>query len=465
MLPFLNAPVNPDDPSWKNALSRLQGGILKSHGRNHMALVLLQLQPGASLRQSLGSFAGSVVTSAQKQIEQAREYNERKHDQRYNSQLETQLFGSLFLSVWGYLALGYSPAELCQAFPNPQGDWAYRNWFLEGMEHHGGTMSDPPRFQWEAAYRDRRLDALLLLACNDEAALQRAVDEAVQRTKPFATVIQVEQGHTWRRGKRPIELFGFADGISQPEFFSAEHPDHCNPEIVLVDDGLTNGEAGWGSYLVYRKMEQNVKGFHEAEQELAKNLRLCGDRAERAGAMLIGRFRDGTPLDTSETPVTKAEEQPDNSFSYADDAAGRRCPLHAHIRKVRPRNQERDRLVRRGVSYGEYDPTSRDPYPETGNGLLFLSFQRNIREQFGMVMRDWCNRADFPQEGTGQDPLTGQGASARKQSWPWAWSESACAESQFGRNDNDRLRRFVTLLGGEFFFAPSLPFFDHIAAG
>jgi len=57
------------------------------------------------------------------------------------------------------------------------------NWFLHGMEHHGGELADPPRPWWEPEYR-RRIDAMLLLACDDPAELDRAVQRAAGSRVP-----------------------------------------------------------------------------------------------------------------------------------------------------------------------------------------------------------------------------------------------------------------------------------------
>ena len=69
---------------------------------------------------------------------------------------------------------------------------------------------------------------------------------------------------------------------------------------VLVADPATNAADSFGSYFVFRKLEQNVRGFKVREQELADALGLVGDERERAGAMAVGRFEDGTPLALSQ---------------------------------------------------------------------------------------------------------------------------------------------------------------------
>src|SRR5205807_52845 len=105
--------------------------------------------------------------------------------------------------------------------------------------------------------------------------------------------------------------------------------------IVADPNGPTPLSAG--SYFVFRKLEENVRGFNAAEDDLGKAL--FGDTAkqdllDRAGAMVIGRFEDGTPLVLSKDGLAKT---PPNDFNFDGDVDGAKCPFHAHIRKVNPR--------------------------------------------------------------------------------------------------------------------------------
>lgn len=150
-----------------------------------------------------------------------------------------------------------------------------------------------------------------------------------------------------------IEHFGFRDGISQPLFLKEDiervakeqGTDKWNPtaplELVLVKDPLGEGDHSFGSYCVYRKLEQDVRGFKEAERELARKLGLSGKNAERAGALAVGRFRDGTPVTLS--PTEQNPEPVSNNFNYDEDQEGTKCPFHAHIRKTNPRGDKNDR--------------------------------------------------------------------------------------------------------------------------
>jgi deferrochelatase/peroxidase EfeB len=109
-------------------------------------------------------------------------------------------------------------------------------------------------------------------------------------------------------------------------------------------------------------------------------------------------------------------------------------------------------LLRRGFPYGIY---SREPGRKNKPvGLLFLAFQSDIGRQFGVMTAEWVNNPKFPDHNTGTDALIGS-AQDGPQQWPGArggGSDKACT-----------LGRFVTLRGGEFFFAPSLSFFRNLS--
>jgi deferrochelatase/peroxidase EfeB len=108
----------------------------------------------------------------------------------------------------------------------------------------------------------------------------------------------------------------------------------------LKPDRAGREGQSFGSYLVFRKLEQDVEGFHSAIDQLAKQLNISRDFAL---AQTIGRFKDGTPLVLAGNPLPHIL-QPPNNFNYANDFHGLKCPLHAHIRKANPRGSVSLRL-------------------------------------------------------------------------------------------------------------------------
>jgi len=272
----------------------------------------------------------------------------------------------------------------------------------------------------------------------------------------------------------------------------------------LQDPALKQPDA-FGSYFVFRKLEQDVLRFTIAEQQLADALGLRGEDRERAGAMAVGRFRDGTPLvldeDDGAIPAKSNDFRYDGLDASLDvvasapkDRLGLKCPFQAHIRKTNPRqslNSLKDgpadiklaeagdrsrRIVRRGIPYGKRAAKVDrfqvlDDLPSKGVGLLFGCFQRSITKQFSFMQKLWANNAGFKVPATGIDPLIGQPASAQSSPPPQNWRkeyEGAPGQAEPEELGNlslpsshptsFSLQGFIKFRGGEFFFAPSLPF-------
>src|SRR5438067_249886 len=110
----LNEAVDPASPEWAQAASLLQGNIAKSHGRDHSVLIVFGIAPKPESRRKLKDLALRYATPVQVQDEQSA----RNKAPRQPGAVDppNQLFGNLYLSVWGYLALGYSPLQLSNAF-------------------------------------------------------------------------------------------------------------------------------------------------------------------------------------------------------------------------------------------------------------------------------------------------------------------------------------------------------------
>ena len=460
--------INPRAAKYRKMLENLQGNILKGHGRNHAVhlCVGFTAEPQA-VAAWMRDFAKAYVTSARQQLDDSKLHKRQKTHSR--------LFGNLFLTAAGYEhLLGLTAAELERRFG--EGDEA-RVTFRAGMEAAGGELNDPPPASWDVGYQGRRIHAMILLADNDPQHLQVAKASILHSLRGVADVLTEEYGAVLRNAAgKAIEHFGYVDGRSQPLFFKQDLDtearkagittwewDPAAPlDLILVPDPNVDDEDCFGSYLVFRKLEQNVKGFRTAEQALARALDLPEWDQERAGAMAVGRFRDGTPVTLSQKDGMDLARA--NNFTYADDAQGLQCPFHAHIRKVNPRgdtaagrNASADaerghRIVRRGMTYGRRSPDLRDA-PGYGVGLLFMCFQRSIANQFALMQRMWAGNPCFAKPATGRDPIIGQrapGEIAGAPQWPVEWGKPETKPFDFGG--------YVTLKGGEFFFAPSIRF-------
>lgn len=421
---------------YADLLADVQGNILKSHGRDHSVLLFVRWRPEQTeaARRWIAAFARRWVTSAARQFDEARHYRQTGEP--------GPVFGSVAISRQGYEALGFTGVSLPTDVP-----------FRMGMQHDelAADLHDPPVAEWEPGYR-QPCHALISLADDDRERLWHTVDDLSTDLTSFAEILQRENGFVLRNELgQAIEHFGYVDGLSQPLFAShdlqrrreaGERFDRWDPRaplnLVLHRDPNGGTADSFGSYLVVRKLEQNVRRFNADVRALAERLNI--DPA-LAGALTVGRFKDGTPLSEADHPAGETC----NDFNFAADPDGRRCPFQAHVRKTNPRgdtvreagvsdDEERGhRLVRRAVSYGSDRP---DDEPETGSGLLFLCYQASIANQFQFMQSRWANPPHFVRVGTGTDPLVGQAGGPP----PW-----------------------VVLKGGAYLFAPSLSFLRSLA--
>lgn len=439
---------------YANLLADLQGNIIKSNGRDHTVLLFVRWHSDhlSRARRWIASFAEQWITSAQLQFEEAQRFREKGEIGR--------VFGTLFLSRKGYETLGFTGAQLPADQP-----------FRMGMQHDelAASLGDPPVSDWEAGYQVA-CHAIVSLADDDIIRLLQTVNRICQDLRCCADILHREDGFVLRNNQgQAIEHFGYADGVSQPLFtnhdiqrrrLAGETFDYWDSRaalnLVLVKDPNGRQEDSYGSYLVLRKLEQNVRLFNEDVKQLSSTLEVEPDQA---GAFVVGRFKDGTPVSESSHSAALSG----NDFNFDADPQGSRCPFHAHVRKTNPRGdtvrefnvsdeEERGhRIVRRAVSYGSHRMGDE---PERDSGLLFLCFQANIENQFNFMQIRWANAANFVRVGTGPDPLVGQPEG--KQKWPLRWGEEPTRDHAF--------KLWVFMKGGEYLFAPSISFLRSLAS-
>lgn len=439
--------IDPADPTYRPLLDDLQGNIIKGHGRDHSFHIFLQFKTGAeaAARDFIREFAATLPSAT---CELRHHYDFVTSRERVNK----IPFRGLLLSATAYSFFGF-PDRAVPLDPR----------FRMGMEDSAPRLGDSPA-GWERAYRGRRIHAMIVLANDDAKLLRRERDSVAAKARKVAKVLAVQSGDALRRNKNDVfavEHFGFADGVSQPQFLKnqsstrplepALHYDPSAPlDLVLVRDpnGVTADSCG--SYLVYRKIEQNVAAFRRCERLLVKELALKRSDEKRAGAMMLGRFENGTPLASNGEPLPSKKLSAINDFDYGGDAAGNACPFHAHVRKMNNRDDQhrQRRIARRGITYGRRRRDLSDS-PHRGVGLLFMCFQAGIAAQFEWLQQLAANNRAFEVPGAGLDPLVGQGTSI-PQSWPTQYGGPARQPLDIGG--------LTTVIGGEYFFAPSLGF-------
>ncbi len=477
--------------SWKNALNaggdaadmlnNLQANILKGHVRDNLSLLFLHFDDAAEGRAFLNALAQPALTKSAA-----------THLQEVENFAVNKVPGTPYVGI-GLTSSGYAlvaPAALLPADAS----------FQRGMTDPASraTLADPPVSTWETPYRQsdpaQAIHAVVLVGDVGDAAVATRREEVLALLPATASVVGEETGLAQRNANGDgIEHYGYIDGRSPPLFLNEDLDAErdgmdgtnvwdpvANLDQVLVPDPGA-GPNHFGSYFVFRKLEQNVRRFKQAEEDLADALELTGDDRERAGAMIVGRFEDGTPLALQQTDG--AHRPIMNNFTYDSDVEGRKCPFHAHIRKTNPRGsggaqpapQERLHLMaRRGQTYGDradvpFDgdvpPSQR---PTSGVGLLFMAFNSQIHfdfaagnflgAQFDFTQAIWADNAQFPvvQPDPGLDPIIGQGPRPQ-QVYPRKWGELPDKTKPV-----DAVPQAVRMRGGEYFFMPSLAFLRNL---
>jgi Dyp-type peroxidase family len=420
---------------YQTALQNTQGNILKGHGRNYTNNLFLTFSGDESLvRMAIRTLAADV-TSADGQAQQIQAYK--------SGGTQSMLIG-FGLSSDGYRYMGYDLGGFSAAF-------------ADGMARANSGLGDPPTTSWEAKFQTAP-HAMILLAHNDPAAIAAKVAAMITLFSGIATVA-TEPGIAIFNGQQPKEQFGFVDGVSQPIFFQSDVPAtgpgqwdaSAGTNLVLVRDPLGASDDDCGSYFVFRKLAQDVAGFRAREAILQGQLD-PGQNPELAGASVVGRFWDGTPVALYPSPQNSVR----NDFLYTGSGSGAgtdpyeiHCPFSSHIRKINPRGDTGDltmerthRIARRGITYGIQGTDSEV-------GLLFQCCQSSLEMQFEFLQSVWMNHTGAPVNDAGTDGVAGP-QQAQDQVWIKTWGTPLTVRLDFGS--------FVTLKGGAYFFLPSLTF-------
>ena len=462
----LNAPF-----SWKSAnaadlamLKALQPNILKAHTREFLTLVFVRFDDAAAARAALKKIAQTLMKSALTHLQEVDAFHA-------NNTPGTSYVG-VGLTSKGYDKLGIATGK-------KPGDPS----FLQGMQAAG--LGDSAPSTWDSVFQ-QDVHAVILVGDQLKAPRDATLAKVVALLTPPAKFhLIVQEGHGLHNHNGDgIEHFGYVDGRSQPIFLTEDvdaerlrqdgatnwDPAFGPGRAILADPTGADPLSQFGSYFVYRKLEQNVRHFKEEEDKLAKRLGLTGDDVERAGAMIVGRFEDGTPLAIQAAAGSHSPVQ--NDFTYNSDGDGGKCPFFAHIRKVNPRSSggfepaagERLHIMaRRGQTYGVRTDDPNDG--KTGNkptkdvGLLFMAFNSNIAQQFEFAQKNWANFAGFPKVPAGRsapglDMVIGQGTRPHIDG-PAVWGADFNVAKQ--HKVVKPVPQAVTMKGGEYFFMPSLP--------
>lgn len=519
----LRAQVAPDHDD-------IQGLVVGYPGHEAAAYLFLKITDPDRARRWLGGVDVTSAAEARRQIRILKAATAGESTESAGDDIAVHVA----LSYAGLARLGV-PAEDLQAFDDP---------FRAGMAAREASLV-PSRgtSPWRSPFRPDRagrspVHVMVHVSATSRGAVTRTLDRLDDELEGSGFhVVARQEGHrivdprqpeSERNGARAryVEHFGFTDGLSQPRIRDVSRSERAQGDVLPtgevllgypdVDDdlagrGLAETIARNGTYLVYRKLEQDVDAFHAMVRRVGARFGAGpdGDGADTAAAKLVGRHRNGTPL------TEGAAADPFGDFGFQRDADGFTCPVGAHVRRVNPRDSRplevrkprkpgepgpatapvedkdpieprlarRHRMIRRGMPYGTYlpngsggeladlppglppdlfsdgfapvtaAPAERDLRTEE-RGLLFVALVGDIGRQFEFVQAHWMSDGNAFRLGGDQDVFAGAGGPGMK----------------ITIQDSDRPtflplpRPVVTCRGGEYFFLPGVRALRAIAA-
>jgi putative iron-dependent peroxidase len=332
------------------------------------------------------------------------------------------------------------------------------------------------------------------------ALLQEAGLEVVEKVDTCPSYLQTVKGVN-----TGFEPFGFRDGIAQPVIkglreSTSDDLARQKAGDLFADREIAAGEfilglpneydeiancpdvQGWpgpgkpanpqtrfgldGSYLVVRKIRQDVTGFRQFDAAHPAPPSSAPSVTEK----MIGRRKSGDTL--VQCPVAPPEL---DAFRYAvADQNGFQCPRGAHVRRANPRDtlgpdvesgvksSKLHRLLRRGRVYaGAINPATPVTRPadgecslqcgedecrqDCGQGLFFIALNADLERQFELVQQRWINDTQFGDLADEDDPILGPaqvkafsipGIPVGRRIPPW--------------------NHFTEVLAGGYFFLPSM---------
>lgn len=493
----------PDD-----VLGDIQGFITSGYGHlSHAAYLFVRFQDAGQARHWLEGVAPTITSASPWPTLASGE------------KLKPASAVNIAFTADGLTALGVPAAVRC-TFPVE---------FQEGIarEHRSRILGDTEESDpvtWElGGTPERTIHAVVIIHAVSAAELETVCGAQRKLVETTGRGVAELPG-SLQAGYRPdgdYEPFGFHDGIAQPSIagisgqgvptgeFILGYPNHYGnvPPVPVVPsdldpDGLLPAldnpyhaagrlrDLGMnGSYVVYRKLQQNVAGFWGFLRSEA--VRMGGEadpgRMIWLAARLVGRWPSGAPLALAPHADDPRLRDRDD-FLYREDADGLSCPLGAHIRRSNPRDDikpypaaeslsmsEAHRLLRRARVFGSplFDPTVlADPTSAAcraaimaladdgrARGIHFFSVGASIRSQFEFVQQTWCNNPRFAGLTDNRDAIAGDNDRSDQP------SSHMTIPGIPRRKRTGPLPRFVTVRAGAYLFMPGLRAIRYLAAG
>ena len=395
----------------------IQGNMV-GFNKDHQRLVFVGFPDAASAKAFLAAIAPDVATASEVLAFNALYKEVRDRGGEEGTVEATWL--NVALSAAGLTFIGARGADTM-----PAGFTAGMAAQVETL----GDVDDSAPAGWLAPFNTGApaVHAVMILAADAPEDLDAGYTRLQAK---IAAANVTELGRIRTATRVPIRTVGTSTSVSRTGSPSPALPGHPTqpgdptypqptPPIPGLPDWTHNG-----SFLVYRRLRQDVGSFNQFVAQTAQQL---GMDPDQLAAKFVGRWRSGAPMENVPalppgvdpsatdpyvaTPAVLADDQI-NAFDYEPgDADGSHVPRAAHIRKVNPRSENppgkvepnRHRMLRRGSPYGpEFQPTE-PPFgqgpvgDDRDRGLLFLCYQSSLARSFMFVQQTWANARDFPQ--------------------------------------------------------------------
>lgn len=478
-------------------VNNIQGNILSGFNKDHQTLIFLEIDQPDIFQRWLKTQIDFIATAGEV-IAFNRLFKATR--KRRNSEGTVK-------ATWVNIAFSF---EGLKKLTNDADAFTDQS-FKAGLAARAADLNDPvdengKPINWVVGGPDNgKTDVVFIVASDERADMLAEVARILESVVGFrkeegeilnsgAKITFIEEGENLPPPLSGHEHFGNLDGVSQPgirgtvshdpnDFLTPrQNPENRNQgkpgqdllwpgEFVFGYEGqdenakkLDNSKSAivsagpsWasdGSFLVFRRLRQDVFKFHEFLHETAQNLKTD---PRKVSAKLVGRWSSGAPTvrtPEEDTPKMGDDDCANNHFEFnkgdeppkhltlnpndckdnfpedlfpTDDvvepfknATGIRCPFIAHTRKAYPRNDktpggggpgpeeidrsevttQTHRMIRRGIPYGPVSAsTPENPrYDSVDRGLHFLAYQTSIEEQFEFVTRFWVNNPQFSTE-------------------------------------------------------------------
>jgi Dyp-type peroxidase family len=376
--------------------------------------------------------------------------------------------------------------------------------FQQGMKARANILGDTGKNapeHWDELWREGHVHAWLAIHALTPAALDaRHAELSALVTSTGVRLLDAQDaGSLVIDGQLTTkEHFGYTDGFGNPDYLGVCRSTQPGQGKLLPDGKtwapLATGElllgyadeagelpvapvphilAANGTFMVYRKLHENVGTFRNFLNTWAARYGSSSDDAkEKLASKFIGRWRDGTPIESSPDAPDQAIVKDPNlntDFTYGADASGSRCPIGAHVRRVHPRDAfgfngklvNRRRITRRGLPYGPYTPEPPDPnapltqseiatLDSTDRGVVFMVLNACLSRQFEFVQQQWISYGNDAHLGNEKDLLLGTHKEGER------FSIQGDATAANPPLFCTALPNFVELRGGDYFFLPSI---------